>query len=879
MRADCKRTPTGTSVIDLHGTWQFKNSNGSIKGHGTVPGCIHTDLIATKKIDNPYYGYNDVNYRWIAFDNWTYVREFTVSKGFIQSKNIELVCYGLDTVASVAINNKVVGTTTNMFYRYVFDVKHALRTGKNTIAIKFTSAVTYAASQSMAYKDDIPPDCPPAIQHGECHRNFIRKEPCSFSWDWGPAFITQGIWRDIQLQGYNSPIIRDVKISPLYNKGKKEWTLNTTVVFYSSSNFKGTGKLTISIKPKLKIAQQTWTVSLSKYPYVLNVVTKINGNVNRWWPIGYGNQSMYTLKAQFQIDGHAQPTTSITRRFGFRTTKLLQPKLKKGYGFFFEINDVPIFLKGANWIPADSFESRVTPTVIRNLLQSAIDANMNVVRNWGGGIYQHEAFYDIADELGLLVWEELKYACSMYPVDSKFLNSIKNEITYQVRRLHHHPSIFVWGGNNENEVAIAQNWYGTDKNPSLYKKNYVELYIKTIRPIVLSEDLSRPFLSSSPSNGVQSEKDDWLATNPQDPYYGDVHYYNYSSDIWKTSSYPTPRFASEYGFQSYPSFEALSQVSEPSDWKFNSSFMEHRQHHPQGTAQLLQQMNLHFTLPSSNTSKKSFEDYIFLTQIVQAVGYTVETEHYRRRRSLLDSSNKGMTMGALYWQLNSIWPAPSWSSLEYGGRWKMLQYYAAKFFAPVTLSIYEDQDIIHVFGMNDYQSSFHGLGLMTLRTWSSMKPLHAWNLTVNLKPLSSVSLDINLHIISPVELLGDCGDCSNRLKCVITLQLYDNHHRPVGAASSLYLSAFKHPELLKNPKLKVTVKSKSASSTYKIMIKSSAIAPFTWLSSGSIRGRFSDNGYLTSDATTFIEFYAWQNITMKMLQKNLKVMSLYDAYN
>ncbi|KAL9972744.1 hypothetical protein ACROYT_G019109 [Oculina patagonica] len=636
--------------VNLGGTWIVTNANKSISMHGNVPGNVHTALYKNGTIRDPYFRFNDVKYRWIAYDNWTYTRSLEVSEDIISKTQILLVFEGLDTVAIILVNNIKVGQSTNMFHRYIFDVKGALKTGLNKIEVRFTSAILYAKGQANKSPYRVPPKCPVPVQRGECHGNFIRKEQCSFSWDWGPAFVPQGIWRNVSLQAYDSAVIRDITVTPTKGSVNVTWQLSVAV-FIDAAEDGVTGTLLLSLpqmsrsqKLPIKLSHGLKKVSLP----VMSFTSK--DDVKPWWPQGYGKPNLYTVKVVF-VSSSGGEQSSVSRNMGFRKVNLVQEPIKDapGLGFQFEINDLPIFLKGANWIPADAFEDRVTSSVLRNLLQSAADANMNVVRNWGGGIYQHDEFYNIADELGLLVWEEFMFACAMYPADEEFLNSVKDEVRYQVRRLHHHPSVMLWSGNNENEAALAENWYNTSSMFKRYTNDYVKLYIDTIRETLEEEDKSRPFLSSSPSNGVDTEREGWVAKKPGSPYWGDVHFYDYKMDCWNVSGYPKPRFASEYGFQSYPSFETLAEVSIQEDWSYNSAFMDHRQHHGDGNEQMLDQANKHFKLPSSSNPLKNFMDTLFIIQVTQAQCMKTETEHYRRLQSEL-VQGQGKTMGTIYWQ-------------------------------------------------------------------------------------------------------------------------------------------------------------------------------------------------------------------------------------
>lgn len=311
-----------------------------------------------------------------------------------------------------------------------------------------------------------------------------------------------------------------------------------------------------------------------------------------WWPRGYGNPNLFPMTISFSSSRNTSQVEENEIYVGLRSIDIIKEPLSIGETFFIQVNNVPIFAKGANWIPADAFESRVTDSVIEEILQSAYDANMNTIRNWGGGIYQHDKFYEICDQKGLLVWEEFMFACAMYPRDKNFLNTVKEEVKHQVLRLMKHPSIIIWSGNNENELALGSGsstgWYmETRINPYRYVVDYNYLNTDTLYNTIHEYDKTRPWLPSSPSNGIL-ETNPYVERwgNPASPYWGDVHYYNYKDLCTDISIYPTPRFASEYGFQSYPSFRKMAEISLPEDWKPFSAFMNHRQHHPRGNEEL-----------------------------------------------------------------------------------------------------------------------------------------------------------------------------------------------------------------------------------------------------------------------------------------------------
>ncbi|XP_066576843.1 beta-mannosidase isoform X2 [Amia ocellicauda] len=650
----------GFETRSLSGKWTLRNDNASLAVPADVPGCVHTALLKQGLIQDPYYRFNDLVYRWIALDNWTYTRTFSLPLEFRQRQKMVLVCEGLDTVASVSINGAAVGNADNMFRRYNFDVS-ALLQESNVIEVRFVSAVAYAAQRSTAHASyKVPPDCPPPVQKGECHVNFIRKAQSSFSWDWGPSFPTQGIWRDLRVEAYDVCRLVYLSTTPSFDPVAGQWRIEAELFFDVVEA--AVARVTLHI-PELK-TQNTFEAKLqpgmSRNAFLLPVNRSVP--VKLWWPNGQGKQTGYELSVGVEVGGGSTHTRTTVY---FRTVELIQEPIagSPGLSFYFRINGRPVFLKGSNWIPADSFQDRVTYDVIKNLLQSAVDANMNTLRVWGGGLYEREEFYDICDELGIMIWQDFMFACALYPSESSFLNTVREEVTHQVRRLKSHPSIIVWSGNNENEAAIATDWFHIPPaEREVYRRDYVQLYINNIREIILREDSSRPFLSSSPTNGEESVQEGWIAENPYNPNYGDTHFYSYVDDCWNWKNFPRTRLASEYGFQSWPSFSTLQKVSAPKDWHYSSDFTAHRQHHLSGNKQMLFQAGLHFSLPVSTDPLQEYKDTLFLTQVMQAQCVKAQTEFYRRSRSEI-IEGRGHTMGALYWQLNDIWQGPSWSSI------------------------------------------------------------------------------------------------------------------------------------------------------------------------------------------------------------------------
>ncbi|XP_040822704.1 beta-mannosidase [Ochotona curzoniae] len=872
LLALCPRgSPAETHSYSLRGSWRIHSGNHSVQLLGTVPGCVHSALFQQGLIQDPYYRFNDLEYRWISLDNWTYSKEFKIPFEISKWQKINLVFDGVDTVAKILFNNVTIGKTENMFNEYRFDITHVVR-DVNSLEVRFQSAVLYAAQRSNAYRNyKVPPNCPPAVQKGECHVNFIRKEQCSFSWDWGPAFPTQGIWRDVRVEAYDVCHLRYVTFSPVYDNSARQWNLEIQSSFDVVSSKPVSGQVIVTI-PKLQ-AQQIHNISLQPGERMVELLVKISKHVavGTWWPHGHGNQTRYNMTIRFELDGGLTIEKSV--KVYFRTVELVEEPIKgsPGLSFYFKINGVPIFLKGSNWIPADSFQDRVTSDMLRLLLQSVVDANMNTLRVWGGGVYEQDEFYELCDELGIMIWQDFMFACALYPTNQGFLDLVRAEVAYQVRRLKSHPSVIIWSGNNENEAALMMNWYSIEPSKlETYMNDYVTLYVKNMREIVFSGDKSRPYIVSSPSNGARTVAEGWLSENPYSQQFGDVHFYDYISDCWNWQVFPKARFVSEYGYQSWPSFSTLQKVSSKEDWSYLSKFARHRQHHSGGNSEMLLQAELHFRLPNSTDPVRTFKDTIYLTQVMQAQCVKTETEFYLRSRSEI-VNGEGHTMGALYWQLNDIWQAPSWASLEYGGKWKMLHYFARRFFAPLLPVGFERQDVLHIYAVSDLQWDANVTLTVRVHAWSSLKPVCSF-VTNHFVVKAGMATPVYQEPVS--TLMKRCGNCK-RESCVVSF-FFSTDSKLFSPTNHHFLSSLKKATGLL--KAQITARISQKGDTFVFDLKTSAVAPFVWLDVGSIAGRFSDNGFLMTEETKTVLFHPWKPTSKSELEQSFHVTSLTDIY-
>ncbi|KAK9719277.1 Mannosidase Ig/CBM-like domain [Popillia japonica] len=552
-----------------------------------------------------------------------------------------------------------------------------------------------------------------------------------------------------------------------------------------------------------------------------------------------------------------------TVKIGFRTVKLIQNQLEDGNGFYFLINGIPIYAKGANSIPVNILpEKGQNLKTIKFLLRSAKLAHMNMIRVWGGGVYESELFYDFADEYGIMIWQDFMFACAMYPTNADFLSSVRKEVRHQVRRLHHHPSIVVWAANNENEAALRQNWYGTANNFEKYHKDYVQLYVETIRNETLRNNWNRPFLVSSPTNGVQSEQEGYVASNPQSQFYGDVHHYDYYSNPWNQNKFPISRFSSEYGLQSYPSEATmLTATKNLEDLKCNSTFLQHRQHQPMGNSFVAFLISTQLDFPDC-ASPNFYKSFAYYSQIIQAEGIRRQTEFYRLWRSNLNNVGKGLTMGALYWQLNDVWAAPSWSGIDFNNNWKMLHYSAKEFFAPIILTYFLDAgDNLNLYVVSDLlTNSYNNTATIFVYNWNSTTVLYKEHLKVD--ALAEYSKQIKSFWISEYLSNAGCGSLlSAKTNCFIYLMLRDVSGKKIAPDNYVFPNNL-NKSAIKTASVQVVSveKADDTGKMFKISIKTDGIALFVWLDSGDIRGLFSSNGFVLVRTKKTVKFIA-ENVT------------------
>jgi len=643
--------------------WSFKKISDSNWLPAKVPGTVHTDLYNNKIIPNPFFGNNEKELQWIENEIWEYQTSFKISKEELNNQNTILQFEGLDTYAEVFLNNKKILNANNMFRTWKVDVKNNLKVGKNNLKIVFKSAVEVGKAKAQKLPYTLP----------EKERVFSRKAQYHFGWDWGPRFVTSGIYRPIKFLFWNNATIENVR----YEQDE----LNEAI---AKLNFKVTIDCQFEGNYDLKINEFQKSFALKKginsitFPYEIKTP-------KLWWTNGLGQANLYPF--EISLSKSKVPLSLKKLNIGLRTIELIQEKDSIGKSFYFKLNGKPVFMKGANYIPPDSFLPRATDSVYKSIVKNAVDINMNMLRVWGGGVYAEDTFYDECDKNGILVWQDFMFACAMYPGDDDFLDNVKNEVIDNVTRLQNRPSIALWCGNNENDEGW-KNWgwqkqYNYSKQDSTKIWNDYEALFHKLIPTTLDSLLSpkeNRYWPSSPSIGWGKK---------ESMTQGDSHYWGvwWGKEPFEVYKQKVGRFVSEYGFQGMPNLETLEKVIQKEDLNFTSDAFKNHQKHPTGFETINEYMARDFPVP------KSLEKYNYVSQILQAYGMKTAIEAHRLA--------KPYCMGSLYWQLNDCWPVTSWSTLDYYGNWKASHYQVKESFAPTLLVVTENTNGFSIIGSND----------------------------------------------------------------------------------------------------------------------------------------------------------------------------------
>ncbi len=644
----------------LNGNWIFKQTDKSEWKDAVVPGCNFLDLMNNNDIPDPFIGLNESEVAWVGEKDWEYKKFFEISNDDLKYNDILLNCKMLDTICDVFINGKLLFSGNNCFKAYSYSVKDFVKIGENEIRIVFYSPVNYV---NKKYKES-PTPVNSNGQNGIVH---IRKPQCHFGWDWGPVLPCSGITKDIELE-----FVEGGKID--YLAVTQEVKKDAAVIRIAVEN-----KEYESCSCEISVTCPNGEVLSTRNKTAEFVIDE----PELWWTkelSGKDKQPLYTVKAVLYYNGEI--VDEAEKKIGIRTIELNRDRDEYGKNFQFRLNGVPLFIKGANYIPPDSFITRFDDERLNYFLDAVQFSNQNMLRIWGGGYYESDEFYNACDERGILLWQDFQFACQAYPFfDNAFLDNVKSEVEYNVKRLSHHPSLAVWCGNNEIE-DMHMSWVHMTKYVDWTEK----FFYKILEPEIRKHDTKTPYTQGSPigishNKGVTSDN------------VGDTHLWGVWHGLKPMDYYRKrmTRFCSEFGFESLPDIKAIEKFAKPSDYDLNSDVFTAHQKCASGNDKMVYYIASRFNLP------KKFKDYIYLSQVTQNECIADATEHWRR--------NKGRCNGSMYWQFNDCWGVCSWSSIDYYGNYKALQYGARHFNAPLSVSIEDTKEYIKIFALNDLNTA------------------------------------------------------------------------------------------------------------------------------------------------------------------------------
>ena len=673
ITADTSRLYLDTSNALCTG-WVFREENSGQWLPAEVPGTNFTDLFANGLIEDPFFGSNEKDLQWVENKNWEYRCSFHVEEPLFDSDEIELVFLGLDTYARVILNGNLILESSNMFVEYKIPCKKDLVLGLNKLTVIFDSPILQVKEEHRKGGITYPAE---NDKSEEKLSVFTRKAPYQFGWDWGPRMVTSGIWREVYLQPLHRSYIKDVHVVQHWEHQEK---VNLKFDVNIKSFCSDEAVLVIDLPDISQSIVEPVQLLSGSTECILELEIR---NPRKWWPNGSGEQFLHKVRAKLFVSEHE--ISSWQSKIGLREVKVVREKDNGGETFYLQINGEPIFMKGANYIPSDSFLPNVSKKKYKKIFEDAVESNMNMLRIWGGGIYETTHFYELADEHGILIWQDFMFSCSLYPGSESFFDNVRQEVAGAIKRLRNHACLALWCGNNEIEMGMdLWDWpkkfgYSPDQTEKLHQ-DYKELFYNIIPSLVEEHDPNRYFLHSSPTgfsnNGTSFDSGD---SHYWGVWHGEEDFTNYRLQI--------PRFMSEFGFQSFPLLTSVRKYIPDDERYIDSDSMLHHQKNPGGNNKIVKAVEREYGKP------KDFESLLYLSQLVQAEGLKVGFEAHREA--------KPFCMGSLYWQMNDCWPVTSWSSIDYYGNWKALHYQVKRSFQKLLPLIIERENSIILKVVND----------------------------------------------------------------------------------------------------------------------------------------------------------------------------------
>lgn len=824
--------------------WKFRQARLHNWYDATVPGVVHTDLLDNAIIEDPFFRLNERAVQWVDKEDWIYETTIVGEDKVLNSSNQYLVFKGLDTYADVYLNDSLILKADNMFREWEVDVKGILKKGDNKLKVYFHSPIKIDMPKWEKLPYQLKSNNDQSENGGLLNRKigiFARKAGYHYGWDWGPRLVTSGIWRPIYLEAWDDVRIENVQL--IQNKvTSSSAKLSSVVEVISDDNVSGA---VVSVKADGKVVSKK-TVDLVKGMNKISLDYTIK-NPKLWWSNGLGDPYLYDFTTTVTMNDGTQD--SVDDKIGIRSLRVVAEKDKAGTTLYFELNGKPVFMKGANYIPSDNFLTRVTDEKYERTILDAKNANMNMLRVWGGGIYENDIFYDLCDEHGILVWQDFMFACALYPGDEAFVENVRQEAIDNVRRLRNHPCIALWCGNNENQDAwFGWGWkreyeaMGNGYADKLWKDFY-NLYFKVLPEVVEEYGSGTGYRGSSPIS---------FSDNKSDGVNGDSHYWGVWHGNHPISRYNTERsrFFSEYGFQSFPEFESVKiYAPEKRDHDINSEVMMSHQRGGSFANNRIKEYML-----KSYNEPKDFEHFLYVGMILQGDAIKTAMEAHRR--------DMPYCMGSLFWQHNDCWPVASWASRDYYGRWKAQHYFAKKAYDMILVSPVVMNDKLTVHLVSDYLKAVNGKFSLKVM---DMNGNVVYNKSMSLKtPVNGSELVFESAIN---DILG--GKSKKDVIIYTEFETKDKIYRNVAYAAE--------QKDLNYQKADISWSAKKAEGGYDVTLKSDVFARGVFMSLTGIDNFFEDN-YFDLLPGEEVTVHVKTDLSLSVFKEQLKVISLVDSY-
>ncbi len=845
--ASCKNNSSSPLTSTEIKNWELRQVGKKDWMKATVPGTVHQDLLANGIIKDPFTELNEFDVQWIEKEDWEYRTKFNVTKDILTHENRVLHFKGLDTYGDVYLNDSLILTANNMFRSWEADCGNLLKEGENELRIVFNSPVRIGMEKLNKLGFLIPVQNEQAPK-GKQNSVFTRKAAYHFGWDWGPRLVTSGIWQPVYLKAWSNARINDVF---LQQKNLSKDIANYSSTIEINATKEGEASVEISVDgEKNKLEKVTLKKGINQF--------KLNISINKpelWWTAGLGNSKIYKVKTAVIFDG--KEIDSKETKLGIRTLKVIQKPDSLGKSFYVELNGVPVFMKGADYIPGDNLIPRVDSAKYNRVIDEALSANMNILRVWGGAIYETDYFYDLCAEKGILLYQDFMFACSMYPGDNEMAENVRLEAEEQVKRLRNYPNIMLWAGNNEilngwNEWHFQERFGYNDQQKDTLWKYYSKLFYEVLPEAVKKYDPEKLYWSCSP----QSEHG-----KLQNPYSGDQHFWPvwFGEEPFSAYEKQPGRFISEYGFQSYPSINTLRKITRPENFSMDSEVLLKRQRCPMeqlgknhnGNHMIDRYMKKEFKTP------KNFESYVYVSQLLHAQAIKTASEAHRR--------NKPYTMGSMYWQINDCWPTISWSTIDYFGNWKAAHYQARASYKELLVSTVQLGKAVKIYVVSD-----------KLENTSGVLRINGYDFYGNafFKDSLKVTIPANSSKIFFEKKILELLSGKNPDGAYLHIELLENE-KLVTETNFFFVSH----KSLSLPEPKVEAEISKSGDTYSVKVKTDLFAKNVYVYFDGLDANLSDNFFdLDAKSEKVVTFTIKENSSVDELKNKIKILTLANTY-